>query len=262
MDNKEVSHVDNKEVTVTVGKGKSNPVLQFIGAATYLIIAVVISMVFGMKQINSDKTVQEVSPVKENTPVINEPVKLAIDTNKGLEFSNNLNSILQNVFGDLNHLVPDSYRNSTNLLVDEVLKFKMVYYIAEKYGNLEHKIYNINSNGVEELGAYAINYEYFKTYYKELIGVEFNEEVLTKVGDSFVHRGDNLFGVIVSDIKTNYDIKVESFVQDNDTYYFTVLVNELDVNNQVVLSYKVRLNLSKVNDRYILNEIVVEPKNV
>ena len=110
----------------------------------------------------------------------------------------------------------------------------MVYYIAEKYGNAEYKIYNINSNGVEELGAYAINYEYFKTYYKELIGVDFNEEVLTKVGDSFVHRGDNLFGNVLIDVKTNYNLKAESFIQDKNTYYFTVLVNEVGVNNLVV----------------------------
>lgn len=260
MDNKEVSHVDNKEVTVTVGKNKNMLIIQIIGIAIYLIIAVVISMIFGMKQINSAKTVQESSPVKDNvnnTPVINEPVKLAIDTNKGLEFSNNLNNILQNVFGDVNHLVPDSNRNSTNLLGDEVLKFKMVYYIAERYGNVEYKIYNINFNGVEELGAYAINYEYFKSYYKEILGVDFNEEVLTKVGDSFVHRGDNLFGVVLSDVKTNYDIKVESFIQDDNDYCFTVLVNELDVNSQVVLNYKIRLNLNKINDKYIVDEIIV-----
>ena len=136
MDNKDVSHVDNKEVTVTVGKNKNGLIIQIIGVAIYLLIAVVISMVFGMKQINSAKTVQESSLVKDNvnnTPVINEPVKLAIDTNKGLEFSNNLNNILQNVFGDVNHLVPDSNRNYTNLLDDEVLKFKMVYYIVNNY---------------------------------------------------------------------------------------------------------------------------------
>jgi hypothetical protein len=260
MDNKEVSHVNNKEVTVNVGKEKSNLAVQIIGMSVYLVIAVVISLVFGMKQMESAKVGEDNSSVKEdvtNTPVINEPVKLAIDANKGLEFSTNLGNILQNVFVDVNHLVSDSNRNSTNLLVDEVLNFKLVYYIAEKYVDIEHKTYNINSNGVEELGAYAINYEYFKTYYKELVGVDFNEEVLTKVGDSFIHRGDNLFGKVLLDVKTNYNLTAESFIQEKNNYYFTVLVNEVDVNNQVALNYKIRLGLSKINDKYILNEIVV-----
>jgi hypothetical protein len=58
-------------------------------------------------------------------------------------------------------------------------------------------------------------------------------------------------------LNPNYRISSESFSQAGDKYYFTVLVEELDENSQVKLSYRVKLTISIVNEKFMLNSIVV-----
>ena len=122
---------------------------------------------------------------------------------------------------------------------------------------VRNKLYNVNANGEEETGAFAIKYEYFKTYYKELTGQDFNENVLTQVGNMFTKSNDYLYGVVLTGTRSNYALSAESFVQNGNKYTFTVLVKELDEEEQVTLSYKINSELNKINEKYVINSIIV-----
>lgn len=268
------SQSQNKEATIVVSNKNNNrgsKVFMIIGTTFFLVVAVIVSLVLGSKQVDLEKekdnnpgVINKLegssnSPSNDtNSTVPSEPVKLAIDSTKAAEFSTSFDNILQNVFRDsYDHLIPDDKRNASNLFVDEVTKFKFVYYIASSYGVDENKLYNVNANGIEETGAFAIKYEYFKTYYKELTGQDFNENVLTQVGDMFIKSNDYLYGVVLTGTRSNYALSAESFVQNGNKYTFTVLVKELDEEEQVTLSYKINLELNKINEKYVINSIIV-----
>jgi hypothetical protein len=148
-------------------------------------------------------------------------------------------------------------RNSVDLLSDDVNRFKLVYYIVERYGLAENKLYNVSENGKEVTGAFAVKYDYFKNYYQEVIGSEFDEIVLTKVNNNYKVVGEYLFGTVLSGMKSNFKIVPDSFIKKENNYYYTVIVNELDENDVINLTYKVTLNLSKLNDKYVIDSIIV-----
>ena len=69
------------------------------------------------------------------------------------------------------------------------------------------------------------------------------------------YAANNFFNVEA--FETAYKLSNESFVQIGDKYYFTVLIEEMDATKNVVLSYRVKLCISIVNDAFILNSIIV-----
>lgn len=260
-ENKQIE-IETNEVVEKVEEPKKEvkllPTSFLVIAIIFILIAFVISWVVGIKQRPVDEEQQpEVKEEVENKPIKDEEIKLNIDEAKGIEFSDRLDYILQNVFDDYNHLVPDDKRSSTDILIDEVTKFKFVYYIVESYGLNESKIYNVDENGNEVTGMYAVKYDYFKTYYKELIGTDFNQEVLNKVSNKFKLNGEYLYSSVLTGAKSNYQVTTESFTQKGDKYYYTLVVNELDENEKVSLTYRIKLIFSIVNNKYVINSVVV-----
>lgn len=261
------TNIDKKEEN----KGLFNiPVL--IVVILYLVVAVVISYAVGIQMSPENEGKQETEqkePVKDNKedkedkkepvkPVEKEEIKLTIDETKGAEFLENFNYVLHNVYVDsTGHLIPDDKRNSEDLFKDEITKFKFIYYLLERYGDKENKKYNTNINGLYEVGAYSIKYNYFIDYYKQITGFDFNEQVVYKVGAPYKINGEYLYGRVVNELNENYKLSNESFVQIGDKYYFTVLVEEMDATKNVVLSYRVKLCISIVNDKFVLNSIIV-----
>jgi hypothetical protein len=250
----EVNEIKN-EVVVENKKIFRAPVLIIV--LLYLIGAFAVSWYIGMKEYD------EINGIKDNEEIIDVPTvpkeeKLEIDSTKSSLFSNNFDYVLQNVFIDSrDHLIPDNMRNSVDLLSDDVNRFKIVYYIVERYGLAENKLYNVSENGKEVTGAFAVKYDYFKNYYQEVIGSEFDEIVLTKVNNNYKVVGEYLFGTVLSGMKSNFKIVPDSFIKKENNYYYTVIVNELDENDVINLTYKVTLNLSKLNDKYVIDSIIV-----
>lgn len=265
------TNIDKKEENKEENKGLFNiPVL--IGVILYLVVAVVISYAVGIQMSPENEGKQETEqkePVKDNKedkddkkepvkPVEKEEIKLTIDETKGAEFLENFNYVLHNVYTDsTGHLIPDDKRNSDDLFKDEITKFKFIYYLLERYGDKENKKYNTNINGLYEVGAYSIKYNYFIDYYKQITGVDFNDQVIYKVGAPYKINGEYLYGRVVNELNENYKLSNESFVQIGDKYYFTVLIEEMDATKNVVLSYRVKLCISIVNDEFMLNSIIV-----
>lgn len=243
-----------------------------IGVIIYLAVAVVISCVVGMQmspENEAKKAAEQKEELKNNKeekeeqkesvkPVVKEEIKLTIDETKGAEFLENFNYVLHNVYiGSTNHLIPDDQRNSEDLFKDEVTKFKFIYYLLERYGDKENKKYNTNINGLYEVGAYSIKYNYFIDYYKQITGFDFNDQVIYKIGNPYKLNGEYLYGSVVTELNENYKLSNESFVQIDDKYYFTVLVEEMDATKQVTLSYRVKLCISIINDKFVLNSVTV-----
>ena len=251
------------------------PIIFFI--FVYLTCSFVLSWYLGMKQapgtenkkqqeqketVKKEETKKEENKKNENKeeekPIIIDEIKLNIDDVRGQEFIDNFIYVLHNVYIDsTDHLVPDDKRNSSDLLKDDITEFKFVYYLFERYGDKEYKKYNTNINGLHESGAYAIKYVHFKDYYEGVMGKKFNDEVIYKAGEPYRINGEYLYGKVVTKLNPNYRISSESFSQAGDKYYFTVLVEELDESGQVKLSYRVKLTISIVNEKFMLNSIVV-----
>lgn len=243
-----------------------------IGVILFLGVAYGLSWYFGMQLApgRQDKKEQEQKEVvnKDNEenkedkndkkePVLEE-IKLTIDPDKGGEFLKAFTYTLHNVYIDsTDHLIPDDKRNSQDLLSDDVTNFKIIYYLLEQYGEKEYKKYNTNVNGLHEVGAYAIKYNYFKEYYKDVMGKEFNDELIYKAGNPYRLNGEYLYGKVVSSLNPNYRLSNEKFYQQGDNYYFVVFVEELNENKEVLLSYRVKLCVSIVNDEFMLNSIVI-----
>ncbi len=256
MDNKEalIGEGEKKEATIVVGAKKSILVYQVVGIIIFLIVAVIASFVLDSAFINKEK-VQEI--VNEETKLEEiQSQEINIDKEKSNDFITNFNFVLQNTFNDTGHLVPDVMRNSKNLVDDEVTMFRMVYFIIDKFDDTEEKLYDVNINGEKETGYFAVKYDYYKNFYYELIGKKFNEEVLTKVTDEFVQRGDYLFYVLPDEYKGNYQLVSESFIEKDNKYYFVTVINELDENNQVILSYKMKFDLEIINNKYVLSSVI------
>ena len=251
------TNIDKKEENKEENKGLFNiPVL--IGVILYLVVAVVISYAVGIQMSPENEGKQETEQKEPVKPVEKEEIKLTIDETKGAEFLENFNYVLHNVYADsTGHLIPDDKRNSADLFKDEITKFKFIYYLLERYGDKENKKYNTNINGLYEVGAYSIKYNYFIDYYKQITGVDFNDQVIYKVGAPYKINGEYLYGRVVNELNENYKLSNESFVQIGDKYYFTVLIEEMDATKNVVLSYRVKLCISIVNDEFMLNSIIV-----
>ena len=265
--NVEEVKVEEKTIDVNEKKEKLFTLPALIIVFVYLAGSFALSWYLGMKQApgNEDKKQQEQKEEvkhetkdKLETPVIIDEIKLNIDDVRGKEFLEYFTYTLHNVYIDsTNHLIPDDKRISDNLFNDDVTEFKFVYYLLERYGDKENKKYNTNINGLYEVGAYAIKYNYFKEYYKKVMGKEFKDEVISKAGDPYKINGEYLYGKVVSSLNPNYRLSNDGFSQIGDKYYYVVLVEELDVNQQVVLSYKVKLCVSIVNEEFMLNSIVI-----
>ena len=257
----EVKEIDTKNEKK---KEKLFTVPGLIGTILFLGIAYGLSWYFGM-QLSPDRQdekpqeqKEEVKKDEEKKEPVLEEIKLTIDPQKGDEFLENFTYVLHNVYIDsTNHLIPDDIRNSQDLLSDDVTNFKIIYYLLEQYGEKEYKKYNTNVNGLHEVGAYAIKYNYFKEYYKEVMGKEFKDEIIYKAGNPYRLNGEYLYGKVVSSLNPNYRLSNEKFYQQGDNYYFVVLVEELNENKEVLLSYRVKLCVSIVNDEFMLNSIVI-----
>lgn len=265
---------EKKEIDTSkeVKKEKLVTIPALLGVILFLGVAYGLSWYFGMKLapnrqdekeqeqkevVNKDNEEKKEDKNDKKEPVLEE-IKLTIDPDKGEEFLKAFTHTLHNVYIDsTDHLIPDEKRNSQNLLNDDVAAFKFIYYLLEQYGEKEYKKYNTNVNGLHEAGAYAIKYNYFKEYYKEVMGKELNDEVIYKAGEPYRINGEYLYGKVVTSINPNYRLSNERFYQQGDKYYFVVLIEELDVNKEVVLSYRTKLCISIVNEEFMLNSIVV-----
>ena len=274
--NENITKIDEKVEEVKEDKTESAQQEKLFHLPSLLIVIVFLSASFalswylGMKQApgaenkkqqeQKEEVKKEENDKKENqdTPLIIDEIKLNIDDVRGKEFLEYFTYTLHNVYIDSSdHLIPEDKRTSENLFNDDITEFKFIYYLVERYGEKEYKKYNTNINGLHEVGAYAIKYNYFKEYYKTVMGKNFNDEVILKIGAPYQLNGEYLYGKVVSSLNANYRLSNESFSQIGEQYYYTVLVEELDANQQVILTYRVKLCVSIVNEQFMLNSIVV-----
>jgi hypothetical protein len=173
--------------------------------------------------------------------------EIDIDIAEAMEFAEDFDYILQNVFdSSYEHLIPTDKRN-LNLLEDKVINFKLAYYFANRYIDESNEKYDMTADGKEVTGAYAIKYDAFKNYYKNLYGVDFDESVIKEVGEPFVLKDNYLYGSIITGPRWNYELVAQSYVQSGDKYYFTVLVKELNDDEEVESSYNVKFELNSTN---------------
>ena len=252
----------NNNITEEVKVEKKGVSVTLIVLVIGIIGAFAFSWVFGMKQYETQKELDKIKDevnkgVVQDSDTTKNNGEVAVNEKKFNNFLANFEYVLVNVFdGCDNCLIPVEKRNSSNLFDDDELRFMFTYYFLERYGLDENKIYNVDANGEEVTGLYAVKYDYFKQYYKELTGLEFNEEILNSDSSIYSVNGDYLYGKTITGYSSHYNFTKESFIKNEDKYYLTVLIEELDEADNVSVSYRCKFELSKNNEKYMINSMI------
>lgn len=211
---------------------------------------------------NTDNNANKDNNVNDNN-IINkdEEVKeevLTINKEKAQEFLDDLGySLICTYTNTENVLIPKEKRSLDNLLINTSDKVRFIYYLAERELGSEYKKYDESESGEEVSGAFALQYDAFKNYYKKVLGEEFKDELLATLPNTYVLKNNYLYGYIITGGSNNRELLAESFTKKGNSYTFVVVVKEFNDDEKLDETYRLKFELVKNNEDYNIKSVSV-----
>ena len=234
-----------------------NPIKVVVGI---LAIAVIGMGILGIRNSYSAKT-DEKEVLKTKTSNV-EVDKMAANKE--------LNKLYYALIGALDSgEVMQSRAGNGELLTTPLEKFKFAYFASYYNGDPNESVLDKNQFGMGVTGAYGVRLEYFKQYYNNLFGEEFNESALD--GQSaYVISDGYIYGSIMSGVSFSsttlkfrslnenggkYYLLIDCIVSDEDDYLNYAGDSVVDYPDSVV-TYNLKLVLNKVGNFYAIESMV------